>query len=124
VSAPDGGVTLTDGDARQVLTQFDQGALDVLPAAARDILRAQARRTLARPAVDVVAEIVEVYMADGHRHVRVLCPFCPPRRGGLPRTHVHGWPLGDGDNAPGHRVAHCDGATSGGYFILAPAEAP
>jgi hypothetical protein len=120
VSAQDRGVTLTDGDARRVLAQLDRGVLDALPAAARDVLRTQALRALVRPTVDGVAEIVEVYMADGHRHVRVLCPFCPPRRGGQLRTHVHGWPLGDGDDAPGHRVAHCGATTSIGYFIPAP----
>ncbi len=100
--------TLAPADAQAVLAQLDGGALDVLPAAVRETLRADAERAL--HAVRF-AEVVEVRPASrsGGRTVIVNCPHCGKR-------HRHGWPFGDA--APGWRNAHC--GTGRAYFIEPP----
>jgi len=101
--------TLAPADARAVLDQLAAGALNVLPAAARDTLRAEAERALHAL---VLAQVVEVHPASrrGGRTVVIDCPHCRKR-------HVHGFPFGDA--APGWRNAHC-GRGRRSYFIPAP----
>lgn len=62
---------------------------------------------------DPIVCATKVTTSRGRRHVTVVCPYCPTRRG-KHRTHVHGWPQGSGDQ-PGHRLAHCG---LGGYDIV------
>lgn len=45
------------------------------------------------------------------RTATIRCPFCA-------RLHTHGWPYSDGDNNPGHRVAHCKRGRLWGYEIV------
>jgi hypothetical protein len=102
--------TFAPGDAYEVLHQLDNGGLDVLPAAARETLRAEAQRAL--HAVRY-ADVVEVHPASrsGGRTVVIDCPLCRKR-------HRHGWPFGE--DAPGWRVAHC--ARGRSYYIGAPSD--
>lgn len=104
---------MTADEARQVLRQLDSGALDNLPASARERLRRDALEVLGR-----IAEVVGVGVTrHGGRVVTVACRFCPPSRNGQPRVHVHGWPLDSAE--PGWRRPHCMFA-AGDYYIPAP----
>ena len=110
--------------ARRLLAQIDAGELDrILTAAARAALRTAAEAALAGIGDDdpteggqpAVARVIRVRPATrrGGRQVEISCPWCRSRSG-KPRTHTHGWPLGDAE--PGTRVAHC--GARGEYRIV------